>query len=301
MKNIHILPTDKPSRLYLNGFQRLVLDNKIEIADDNSFTNQHIYITNDEEIKEGDWFYDLDTKYIKIKQSWENSHLDFNGKKIILTDNKDLIKDGVQAIDDEFLEWFVNNPSCEEVKTYIVKLCTNCGQQHCDNIDCRGYKDETQYLISFPNNTTQRIITYCDGYEVNTEKIIIPKEEPKQETLEEEFKFKNRQMGAAGFVGNKIMENMISKFKQETLEEAAERFFNKRAKEEGFENWTQIIVQQEWEFIETFPIEFAKWQQERMYSEEEVFNLCREFAIFVLRNGPSYEKQQEWFEQFKKK
>jgi hypothetical protein len=38
-----------------------------------------------------------------------------------------------------------------------------------------------------------------------------------------------------------------------------------------------------------------------MYSEEEVFNLCREFAIFVQRNGPSYKKQQEWFEQFKKK
>ena len=45
----------------------------------------------------------------------------------------------------------------------------------------------------------------------------------------------------------------------------------------------------------------AKWQQERMYSEEEAFNLCREFAIFVQHNGPSYKKQQEWFEQYKKK
>jgi hypothetical protein len=35
--------------------------------------------------------------------------------KIILTTNKLLIKDGVQAIDDTFLEWFVNNPSCEYV------------------------------------------------------------------------------------------------------------------------------------------------------------------------------------------
>ena len=42
-------------------------------------------------------------------------------------------------------------------------------------------------------------------------------------------------------------------------------------------------------------------QQERMYSKEEVFNLCREFAIFVQRKGPSYKKQQEWFEEFKKK
>ena len=86
--------------------------------------------------------------------------------------------------------------------------------------------------------------------------------------------------------------------KQETPEEAAERFYpipkggsmwmpsrddlNKANKQEGF-------------------IEGAKWQAERMYSEEEAFNLCREFAIFVQRKGPSYEKQQEWFEQFKKK
>ena len=48
----------------------------------------------------------------------------------------------------------------------------------------------------------------------------------------------------------------------------------------------------------------AKWQQEQdknKYSEEEAFNLCREFAIFVQHNGPSYKKQQEWFEQYKKK
>jgi hypothetical protein len=39
-----------------------------------------------------------------------------NAYKVILTTNKLLIKDGVQAIDDEFLEWFVKNPSCEEVE-----------------------------------------------------------------------------------------------------------------------------------------------------------------------------------------
>jgi hypothetical protein len=30
-------------------------------------------------------------------------------KKIILTTDLDLIKDGVQSIDNEFLEWFVKN------------------------------------------------------------------------------------------------------------------------------------------------------------------------------------------------
>ena len=35
-------------------------------------------------------------------------------KKIILTTDQSL--NGVQAIDDEFLEWFVQNPSCESVE-----------------------------------------------------------------------------------------------------------------------------------------------------------------------------------------
>jgi hypothetical protein len=44
----------------------------------------------------------------------------------------------------------------------------------------------------------------------------------------------------------------------------------------------------------------AKWQQERSYSEEKAFNLCRDFAMFVQQKRPSYKKQLEWFEQFKK-
>jgi hypothetical protein len=36
--------------------------------------------------------------------------------KIIPTTDQNLIKERVQAINDEFLEWFVKNPSCEEVE-----------------------------------------------------------------------------------------------------------------------------------------------------------------------------------------
>jgi flavorubredoxin len=42
--------------------------------------------------------------------------------KIILTTDGDLIKDGVQSIDDEFLEWFVENPSCEEVEVITKEM-----------------------------------------------------------------------------------------------------------------------------------------------------------------------------------
>jgi hypothetical protein len=53
------------------------------------------------------------TAKVLIGSSWE---------KIILTTDQDLIKDGVQAIDDEFLEWFVMNPSCERVEIYSLGI-----------------------------------------------------------------------------------------------------------------------------------------------------------------------------------
>ena len=56
MKNIHILPTDKPTYLYeMEG--KLHLSDKFEKGNE-FWHNQNIYITSDEEIKEGDWFID---------------------------------------------------------------------------------------------------------------------------------------------------------------------------------------------------------------------------------------------------
>jgi hypothetical protein len=149
MKNIHVLPTENSSRLSYNK------DGVLELHRLQWRKNtQHIYITSDEEIKEGDWFITIDTNEIH-KSDWIKFYFD-NGKKIILTTDQDLIKDGVQAIDDEFLEWFVKNPSCEEVevKSKITK----------DGVwtDLKGY-------VELP---TIHSINY---------KIIIPKEEPKQE------------------------------------------------------------------------------------------------------------------------
>jgi hypothetical protein len=125
MKNIHVLPTDKPSRLYLTkeGFYFLLPNIK---GNDAKF--QNIYITSDDEIKVGDWVIEfqkgdnigevhfINNEYV-IAQDIQ--------KKIILTTDQDLIKDGVQAIDDEFLEWFVKNPSCEEIEVITEQYTQN--------------------------------------------------------------------------------------------------------------------------------------------------------------------------------
>jgi len=128
MKNIHILPTDKPSRVFVTKDEGLGFDNQMLENTELDCQNQHIYITSDEEIKERDWYLDKfnqkwkleDKKLIAfdsqgIKRFSTDNILGHECKKIILTTDQDLIKDGVREIDNEFLEWFVNNPSCESV------------------------------------------------------------------------------------------------------------------------------------------------------------------------------------------
>jgi hypothetical protein len=140
MKNIHLLPTEKPSRLTKPGGSSFIklYTNGLTNTPKGHCKNYHLYITSDEEIKEGDWIkwgdaiYKANRKYIPPF------------KKIILTTDQDLIADGVQSIDDEFLEWFVKNPSCEEVKVKNV---------------ISKYFDCVRYIY----------------------KIIIPQEEPKQD------------------------------------------------------------------------------------------------------------------------
>jgi hypothetical protein len=126
MKNVHLLPTEKSSRLgYLTKkgkevFKDLRLFNKPmpNILDSE---NQHIYITSDEEIKDirphkGKWQLEKG----QILNKFPDYLTDLSEcKLVIMTTDQDLIKDGVQAIDDEFLEWFVKNPSCEFVEVQI--------------------------------------------------------------------------------------------------------------------------------------------------------------------------------------
>jgi len=110
MKNIHILPTDQPSRL-VKIKDTFFITSSVDIS---GGTFYNIYITSDEEIKEGD--YVLSGTNTMIKCLYPNNVVDRDVKKIILTTDQDLIADGVQAIDDEFLKWFVKNPTCEFVK-----------------------------------------------------------------------------------------------------------------------------------------------------------------------------------------
>jgi hypothetical protein len=121
MKNIHVLPTDKPSRLHYFTANKagyyLYPNNGLVIPRNPNCINQNIYITSDEDLMIGDYYIaGVDIYQCLSSIELEDLSIDSYCKKIILTTDPELIKDGVQAIDDEFLEWFVKNPSCKGVE-----------------------------------------------------------------------------------------------------------------------------------------------------------------------------------------
>jgi len=170
MKNIHVLPTDKPSRLHFDS--QLFISPKYQLSKSiNSIVQgKELFITSDEEIKEGDWCMSLcdDESYEEVYQCKDVSLVDKEDKKIILTTDKELIKDGVQAIDDNFLEWFVNNPSCEFVEVVLD-----------EDIDFDNNKWIDSYHIILPKEDLTKC--YCG----HTTTCDCGPKEPKQETLEE--------------------------------------------------------------------------------------------------------------------
>jgi hypothetical protein len=224
MKNIHLISTDKPSRIVKNTNNQIKLTIQTLPKDlELGCYPQYIYITSDKKIKEGDWHFNLALNLVEKTTSFHNGLL---CEKIILTTDQDLIKDSVQAIDDEFLEWFVKNPSCEYVKTDLVPV----------------------------NEFGSEITVNSYGFDKFKYKIIIPQEETKQEKLEE--------------AAEKYVE-----------EDNNNRYYN--------------------DFIAG-----AKWQSERMYSEEEVGELVYKIMGEYANKKNIFFKGDlinNLFEQFKKK
>jgi hypothetical protein len=282
MKNIHVLPTDKQTKLHYHNGLFLSPNFQLSISINSVVQGRNIYITSDEEIKEGNYFYDLEMN--EIRKSYglmyglilieSNSPLGCNpffSKKIILTTDQDLIKDGVQAIDDEFLEWFVvENPSCEEVEV-VKECCGQCDERLCEVKDLQQEETEhnTFYKIIIPQEKTRQIKCYC-GHTITCDC-----EELKKETLtySEVVKKEERIFNS----------NMLIK---ETLEEAAR-------------NYNTVILGNGRETIKQAFIKGAKWQAQRMYSEEDILDA---WELGAKEGLPlTREKKEELFEQLKKK
>ena len=242
MKNIHVLPTDKPSRLVIDTIENKLYLQPILHEKTVNVLTQNIYITSDEEIKDSDWYYDTTVNVI-----FKNDKIFLNGfgyKKIILTTNQDLIADGVQAIDDEFLEWFVKNPSCEEI--YVNKI------------------------ESFDFEIDKYVYNY---------KIIIPKEETKQE-----------------FPQPNIIDNWLEKNGDPEIDKQVEQEAKELCEQETL--YCSKIIKEQHNFIikdvspsNKLDIRGAKWQQEQdknKYSEEEVLEFAKYCAELKVYDNKTY-------------
>jgi hypothetical protein len=279
MKNIHILPTDQPSRLHLwtdeNGM-RLAL---CELEYSHTRNTQNLYITSDEEIKGKEWFLDLRDNFLFQNQVAESmSKVLFpNCKKIILTTDPTLIADGVQAIDDEFLEWFVKNPSCEKVKVSELRFFdpdTN-KSAHC----------KWEYDLPQEEPKQEKEEEYFKHLEKDKKEFAEEWEEIRQEFL----LFDKERANTITSKGQKTVRELQNTIQQETLEEAAKEFYPPTT--------TDLICSPK--LVRDAFVAGGKHMAERMYSEQiELINWLQQ----SLTSKKFYSTDAEdLIEQFKKK
>jgi len=257
---------------------------------------KELFITCDEKIKEGDWCLPflngiVDTvtdqqEVYKVK----NGDSYYEDKKIILTTDQDLIADGVQGIDDEFLEWFVKNPSCKEVEVKYDKDVFPYGVETSNGygwykITIPKEEPKPHSFCETPNEKCT--MNYCDenGCMNRKRELVEPKQEPHSytEAAKKEERIFNSTMMA----------------KQETLEEAAEKHYEEQSME--FENNTNNPIFNTSRYLVAGFIDGAKWQQaqdKNKYSDEEVLKLLINFSddrTFLKKDVAI-----QWFESFKK-
>jgi len=246
MKNVHLIPTSQPSRLFYGaGAKKLMLSSTAVSFKIFERSPQHIYITSDKQIKEGDWFiyrgYEV-CKCTGLSQSKQiltdnqiAKHKDYGkpqslSKKIILTTDQNLIKNGVQAIDDEFLEWFVKNPSCE----WVEVVFNNRGITGTEKI----LKTFGEYKIIIPKEEPNPF----ELPKALPDDVFYESLEPKQETTDEELleALKSFRTAPLVFVPNERMyseEDLREAFKQSRQAEIFEK--NMPPVYESFEEWLE--------------------------------------------------------------
>lgn len=273
MKNIFFLPTDQPSKL---GYHFDILSSgSIDYAPNFGFDEfntknnyqhrpYHLYITSDEEINLGDWLIWRNNVLCDSNRSFTG--VDYSEcKKILLTTDKKLIADGIQAIDDEFLEWFVNNQGGDEIEVKKEMYMP--------------FDGKVPFELALDESLNTR--PYY--------KIISPKEEPK--TNLEKLPFPKLVEEFANYY-KKV--SLVEEPKQERLEDAIYKIFKSK------EYSNVDLNPNAYGFMIAGAQEGAKWQTERMYSGEEVLKIINKFN--EIHYHPSEECEiTEWFEQFKKK
>jgi hypothetical protein len=217
MKNIYLIPTDKPSRLGLHQDNKLNLHDDVITLNPPHFRSQNIYITNDEEIKED---YVIAYGVVIKVMMFDDKILYFvNGtkakredcKKIIMTTDQDLIADGIEQISEDTLLKIVEH--------------INSGK----NIEA---KQRAKNYMSLKGALEPKDVVL--GYKTSLDAQMLDRIEPKQET--------NLEESAESFAHNYFEMHETNNYKalkqgfKEGAKYEAERMYSEEDMEEAFTN-----------------------------------------------------------------
>jgi hypothetical protein len=284
MKNIHILPTEKPSSLYYKDDNYKLANSTIAIdwyISSAGYKPTNIYITNDENIKEGDWYLYCNLINKRIRKNPKAEYPYPNYQKIILTTDPDLINDGVQKIDDEFLEWFVKNP-CEWVHLGFTSNITSNGRVR-------------QYKLIIPHDVQPKDVVL--GHKTSLDAKMLDEvykdanKDSNEDNFFEELKqyFEETPREKVCNCGLKESEhNVRHPFipREQTLEEAAE-------------DWVFGTNGHKWsnnddtagDNYSSF-ISGAKWQAEQLFKDDVIQTLEKCIAFLLKKQEKSYTEEE---------
>jgi hypothetical protein len=218
MKNIFLIPTPNESRLWRDLDSNKLRFDDISTPNSNECTkcsNEYMYITTDSKFVRDEYITD-GIEVIKATPKLVNAQglVDRRDwKKIIITTDPELIEDGIHPIGEEFLKWFVENPTCIKVEV-VYGLFNPMGRQVDPNDLGQNHSKcvwKYKILFSKKNFYCGDEVDYGEQCDFQCDRCVdatgvdygyLPKEEPKQGTMSEAIK--------------QVISNQL---KQETLED----------------------------------------------------------------------------------
>lgn len=130
--------------------------------EENGWSFHHLYGTVSKDVEpclKGDWL-------IRNNKLFQKNHdLECNSRKIVVTTNELIIgtteithptQDNSSNIylskfENSFVIEYCNSGGIDEALIECGDFCSNCGEEHCDKLQCRGYKDTFQYEYNIDN------------------------------------------------------------------------------------------------------------------------------------------------------
>lgn len=165
MKNVFLLPTENKSNIVLLKENNRLYYHPMILSINPNIIPQYVYITTEEKFTENEYLTDgIEVIQATLKLVEAQGLVDRRKwKKIIITNDPELIENGVQKVTHSFLNWLSENQTCErvEIKTiesdecncYYSKLCKSTDldyKTHCSD----GGKTKTYYEIITPKEPT---------------------------------------------------------------------------------------------------------------------------------------------------